>query len=355
MVETSYFWDGLITGDATLAPYDDDEYSDMIRELITFDRTLAGIMRTDLTGYDGGLVVTNPTGNTIRVATGVALVDGKMYRNSANVDFTADTSSRYYRVVLTKDFTAQEVRLELLGPSTTIPTLTQNDGVEWQIPIYTVYYDGSSYTITDERAFLPRIFTENLEDDAVTTAKIADGAITAAKIAIGAQYYDLIQRLAVSDGDTSILFSSIPASFTHLRLVGALLTKGTPNYLHLRFNGDSGANYTTMTSQIGTAAGGGLFSSIVTGATAIAIGHPTANASNSLGHTPITIDIPDYAGAQRTSLLALSNELYTTYGVQHFRSGYWDNVAAITTIEIMLNFGTGEFAGGSVMSLYGLA
>jgi len=73
MAETSLPWANTGVGDGQA--YDDDEWSDWQRKLFSHDRTVQGV----IPGYENELAVSNPAGNTIRVATGAALVDGKIY------------------------------------------------------------------------------------------------------------------------------------------------------------------------------------------------------------------------------------------------------------------------------------
>lgn len=188
MAEISLPWGGSVTGDA--GPYTDDQWTDVWRQLFTRDRTLEGV----LPDYLSELIVTNPAGLTIRVASGGAVIDGKFYRNTANVDFAGAApggGSNFYTVVVDKDFAAQEVRLSMVGPDVVSPpAVTQADGVDWEVAIYTIEItSGSVVTITDVRVychFNTNISTAMIEDDAVTTPKLLDGAVTAAKMTDGA-------------------------------------------------------------------------------------------------------------------------------------------------------------------------
>lgn len=187
MVETSLPWGGTVTGDA--GPYTDDQWTDIWRKLFTRDRTLEGV----LPDFLSELVVTNPAGLTIRVASGGAIVDGKFYDSTANVDFSGVApggGSNFYNVVLRKAFAAQTVRLVLLGPNVATPdTPTQSDGVTWEISIATVEVtSGSVVTVTDTRAYChynTEISTVMIPDDAITTPKLPDGAVTAVKMTDG--------------------------------------------------------------------------------------------------------------------------------------------------------------------------
>ena len=150
MTEASKYWAGSSTGDC--GPYTDDDFSDIWRKYFTNDRTTQGV----LGNYENELAITNPAGVTIRQATGAAIVDGKFYESTANVDHTVTvpgSGSNYYRVVLRKDFTAQTVRSVLLGPNVAAPdAVTQSDGTTWEISLATVEItSGSVVTVTDTR------------------------------------------------------------------------------------------------------------------------------------------------------------------------------------------------------------
>lgn len=187
MAQTSLPWGGVAVGD--FGPYTDDQWSDTWRKLFTRDRTTEGVFPD----YLSELAITNPAGLTIRVASGGAVVDGKFYENTANVDFAGAApggGSNFYTVVLHKDFAAQTVRLSMLGPNVVAPpAVTQADGVDWEIAIATVEITSSSVvTLTDVREYChynTEIETAMIPDDAITTVKILDGAVTAAKMTDG--------------------------------------------------------------------------------------------------------------------------------------------------------------------------
>lgn len=161
-METSLPWANTGVGDGQA--YDDDEWSDWQRKLFSHDRTVQGV----IPGYESELEVTNPAGNTIRVSPGAALVDGKIYETDADIDNTITTpgaGSNYYRVVLSKDWAAQTVRVDVLGPDVvSAPTVTQTDGTLWEVSLATIRItSGGTITITDTRRYIGLTMAPGLE------------------------------------------------------------------------------------------------------------------------------------------------------------------------------------------------
>lgn len=240
MTESSLPWGGTVTGDA--GPYTDDQWSDVWRKLFTRDRTVEGV----LPDYLGELAVTNPAGVTIRVATGGAVVDGKFYNNSANVDLTGAIpggGSNFYNVVLDKDFSAQTVRASLLGPNVVSPDPpTQSDGVTWEISIATVEItSGGVVTITDAREYCHfnlEVSTDMISADAITTPKLIDGAITAAKMTDGvgsgvdADLLDGLEGVAYTNTLATVAATSdIVLTTTPVLIPGVTTNLGVGSYL----------------------------------------------------------------------------------------------------------------------------
>jgi len=195
MTQISMQWDGTTTGDATLAPYGQDEVAVWKQAVLAYDRTAQGVLRRDDsvvidgTTYDLSnlLEATNPSSYTLRVASGGALVDGVPFFSSTNEDFTTTddgtaitnpgSGSNYYRVVLRKDWSAQTIRLAVLDVNTSAPAaVTQTQGTTWEISLATVEItSGGSVTITDARVWCgPYVSTNNIVNDAVDDTKVGD-------------------------------------------------------------------------------------------------------------------------------------------------------------------------------------
>jgi len=157
MTQTSWHWGGISGGHAVQAPYDDDtDWSDIWDKLFSYNRDREGVV----SGVGGELGVSCPAGATVRVGGGWAVVDGKFYLNSANVDNTVSGATVYWLAGLVKSWAGKTVLIFVRGSYVSdvaaIASLIQNDGVTWEIPLATILTDGAGNvaSITDKRVFV---------------------------------------------------------------------------------------------------------------------------------------------------------------------------------------------------------
>lgn len=163
MTELSRVWDGTLTGDATDAPYDSSDFSEVLQTLAAAEAiptNKSGVFRgvDNILGYTIGA-------NKVTINTGKALVAGRWYRNTAAKDLTIGDASigRRDRVVLRRSTAAQTVRLTVISGidngSGTAPAMTQ-DASTWDEPLYIFNKApgvGAAITlITDNREYIPR-------------------------------------------------------------------------------------------------------------------------------------------------------------------------------------------------------
>jgi len=177
------------------------------------------------------------------------------------------------------------------------------------------------------------------------------GASSGGAVASNA-FYQSIQTQTLATATSTITFTSIPATFTHLQIRGGLngTAAGTYNNVNLRFNSDSGSNYSTHT----------IYGDGTTGANSEANGtriygaifDTQASAASYLGVA--VIDILDYANTNKyKTTKALSGvDLNTGGGNVAFGSGNWRSTNAITSITFSTV--SGNFNVGSTLALYGI-
>jgi hypothetical protein len=99
----------------------------------------------------------------VRIWPGGAVVDGKPYKNDANVDVNIPSAvgggnTRIDRIVLRANWTAQTVRITRIpgtdAGSPVAPAITQTPGTTYDIMLYQALVDTSgTVTLTDERVF----------------------------------------------------------------------------------------------------------------------------------------------------------------------------------------------------------
>lgn len=159
--------------------------------------------------------------------------------------------------------------------------------------------------------------------------------------------YTPLANIKLVSNATSVTFSSISQGYRDLVLVvSAALTSGTGN-MTLRFNSDSGTNYTGVSMEgTGSAAQSGFFSS-----TQLYI-----NINNGSVYTSPGIDIVnimDYSATDKhKSIVARGNGMGSGESVGG-NAGRWANTSAITTIQVLA--GGATYASGSTFSLFGIA
>jgi len=163
----------------------------------------------------------------------------------------------------------------------------------------------------------------------------------------GATYEPIATTTLVST-TTNITFSSIPASYTDLRVIVVGVPTAGENP-RIRYNSSTGPyTYVRMTG---------------TGTAATTI---YENGRNSLGlandaFTPSTtlplfsaIDIFSYAGNRYKTALIFTAEDYNGSGIVEMRVGTWEDTTAITSVNLFYLSG-GSWSIGTIATIYGIA
>mgnify|MGYP000443914594 CR=1 FL=1 len=154
--------------------------------------------------------------------------------------------------------------------------------------------------------------------------------------------YDPIATTTLSSTSTTITFSSIASSWTDLRLVIVGKNSVTSNRTQLRFNSDSGTNYSRTYIE---GNGSTVYSGRNGSGTSILVGNNTTV----LGLQ--TIDIFSYTGSNRKTVLCTTSNDTIGTGTVNRTVGLWRSSAAITNIQLIL---TDPFDVGTIVTLYGI-
>ena len=152
--------------------------------------------------------------------------------------------------------------------------------------------------------------------------------------------YDLIASNVLGSSAASVTFSSISASYRDLVLVVQARPSGSNTNFSLRFNSDSGANYSWITAEWNDVSG--VVSLDSNGSTELAAGRCQ---NNSLS----IINILDYSASKNKAVLIRNNN--PSFVVQAL-SGRWASNSAVNSIEIFPF--ANSFAANSTFYLYGV-
>jgi hypothetical protein len=156
--------------------------------------------------------------------------------------------------------------------------------------------------------------------------------------------YTPIYAQTLSATASSITFSNIPTTYTDLILVCNLFSSGT-TYSGIRFNGDTGSNY-SLTDLYGD--GTGLTSSRQSNIT----GGGASTTSGTGGNT-LTYQINNYSNALTFKTAIGKNSNANTGAVLALSASLWRNTAPISSITLYT--GTADsWSIGSTFTLYGI-
>jgi hypothetical protein len=156
--------------------------------------------------------------------------------------------------------------------------------------------------------------------------------------------YEPIATTTLGSAASSITFSSIPATYTDLRLVTVQLEGGYPVF---SFNGVQGG--TSYSQTVLTGNGSAASSTNYTNMYGIIGGYSAYNSATI--PTLYTLDVFSYAGStNKTCLISISNDKNGS-GVTEYEVGLWRNTAAITSIVMAA---ATTFNAGTTATLYGI-
>ena len=175
--------------------------------------------------------------------------------------------------------------------------------------------------------------------------------------------YESIQTVTVgAGGASSISFTSIPSTYTHLqiRMIGKCVATVLEQYNpRIRFNSDTGANYTLhFVRAYGTTVDKGAATSQTAGWAGVST-FPASNASYSNIFGVSVVDILDYANTSKYKTLKALNGFEANgigngtneAGQSGFNSGAWMSTSAVNSITI---YSDSDFTQYSSFALYGV-
>ena len=162
-----------------------------------------------------------------------------------------------------------------------------------------------------------------------------------------AAYESIVTATVTSGGASSITFSSIPSTYTHLQIRSSVQSSTATQYMKIQLNGDTANNYTYH-----MATGNGATASADQGTSQSGAGAPyVSNGSNIFGGS--IIDIFDYTNKNKYKTIRTSGgQDENGAGQVRITSGLWLNTNAATSITILPSSGTLNLY--SSFALYGV-
>jgi hypothetical protein len=180
------------------------------------------------------------------------------------------------------------------------------------------------------------------------------GILASSYLAAKGSYESIATVTVGSGGSSTIDFTSIPSTYTHLQVRG--IGRGTvaqgEMQIFVRFNSDSSLNYASHLlrgdgSAVATASA--TSNSRIDGVTRMS----AANATSGIFGVTV-IDVLDYKNTNKyKTLRALGGVDANGSGQVYYKSGLWMSTNAITSISIGIDDG-GNFAQYSHFALYGI-
>ena len=167
--------------------------------------------------------------------------------------------------------------------------------------------------------------------------------------------YDNIATTTLGSASNTITFTSIPSTYTDLRLVlvGASnrAASGT-TAATLRFNNTAGSDYSNTTL---AGDGASATSDRFTTSDQVVVNTllmPNANETGRLSLS--TVDIFSYAGSTFKTVLATGNADLNGSGSVVRSVGLWRNTSAITQLNLLFTNVAYSFIAGTTVTLYGI-
>jgi len=169
----------------------------------------------------------------------------------------------------------------------------------------------------------------------------------------GGSYESIATVTVGGGGSATITFSSIPATYTHLQIRGIYRTNRAsfPDFLKVRYNSDSGNNYSEHRLQGDGSSASSAGTANLDYAQWAAIASAAASANVFSGGV---FDLLDYTNTNKYK----TNRTLTGFdnngsGRIHLESGSWRNTAAVNTITIISGSGS-TFQQYTQFALYGV-
>lgn len=182
------------------------------------------------------------------------------------------------------------------------------------------------------------------------------GILASSRLAAKGSYQSIATVTVGSGGSSSVEFTSIPSTFTHLQIrgLGRSSGAGSVDFAKMQFNGDTTSNYATH-YLYGT--GASALATAFSSSAYIYQDFYAGAAANASVFSGFVIDILDYRSTNKNKTVRMlsgwDNNGASNNGNIALQSGLWFKTPeAITSIKLTMN--NGSFAQYSHFALYGI-
>jgi hypothetical protein len=170
-----------------------------------------------------------------------------------------------------------------------------------------------------------------------------------------ANTYNLIETKTIASLTATVIFSSIPQTYTDLKIVWSARTNWSSalDTLYIRFNSNSSSYQTKQ--MLGFANGGNVYSESDPGNTSVVSYTATGSTAYANSFGAAEMYIPNYTSSTYKNCAldgVLINDVASNSWTNTSNS-LWSNSAAINSITFTSNNGA-SFVANSVFSLYGI-
>ena len=163
--------------------------------------------------------------------------------------------------------------------------------------------------------------------------------------------FELISTQLIASNTATVSFTSLPTTYKHLQLRIVARNSGAgSDSPAIRFNSDSGANYSFHRLQ---GDGSSASSAGFAGQTFANLGVTPGTNSAANVYGVAIIDILDFASTTKNKTLRGLDGMAGANNLVDLKSGAWYSTAAVTRIDITVSGGS-SYVAGSRFSLYGM-
>ena len=162
-----------------------------------------------------------------------------------------------------------------------------------------------------------------------------------------ASTYNVISTQTLTGTATTVTFSSVPSTYTDLVLVLSVKNTTANTYPLVRFNSDTGSNY-SITTLVGSAAGAVSYRASNQTSMYINYSDPLPTAASTFA--TFVVNLQSYSNS--TTYKTILSRVGNTGSAVEALAGLWRNTNAISTIALTCD--AGSYAAGSTFTLYGI-